>query len=111
LEAEPRVLADLANAYRLNGDDSVALTTADEAIRVATERHTRIPEYLARVTRAHLLLRSSGEHRETEAKMDIARSKALMLETGAKLFDRFITELEVNHSNTFQISNDRTALS
>ena len=32
LEHEPRILADLANAYRLNGDIPSALTTADEAI-------------------------------------------------------------------------------
>jgi class 3 adenylate cyclase/tetratricopeptide (TPR) repeat protein len=111
LEAEPRILADLANAYRLNGDVSTALTTADEAIKVAIERHARIPEYLARVTRANLLLRSSGEHRETEAKLEVARSKALMLETGAMLFNRFINELEADHSNASQVSNDRTALS
>jgi hypothetical protein len=37
-EAEPRILADLANAYRLNGDNLSALATVDEAIKVATER-------------------------------------------------------------------------
>jgi adenylate cyclase len=110
LEAEPRILADLANAYRLNGDVSTALTTADEAIAVAIERHARIPECLARVTRADLLLRSSGEHRETEGKLEIARSKALMQTTGAVLFNRFINEVEADHTIVPQASNDRTAL-
>ena len=36
LELEPRILADLADAYRLNSDIPSALTTVDEAILVAT---------------------------------------------------------------------------
>jgi adenylate cyclase len=106
LEAEPRILADLANAYRLNGDDSTALT-----IKVATERHARIPEYLARVSRANLLLRSSSAHLVTEAQFEIARSKALLNETGAMLFARFIAELEAGHNNASQTPNDRRAQS
>jgi adenylate cyclase len=111
LEAEPRILADLANAYRLNGDVSTALTTADEAIKVAIERHARIPECLARVTRADLLLRSSDGHRETEGKLEIARSKALMQTTGAVLFNRFINEVDTDHTIVPQAPSDRTALS
>ncbi|HEU5407415.1 MAG TPA: hypothetical protein VFU48_06585, partial [Nitrospira sp.] len=111
LEAEPRILADLANAYRQNGDISTALITADEAIKVAMERHARIPEYLARVTRADLLLRSSSGDREGEGKLEIARSKALLQTTGAMLFSRFINELEADHSNAPELPEDRTALS
>ena len=66
---------------------------------------------LCRVTRAHLLLRSSVGHPESEGRLEIARSKALMLETGAMLFNRFINELEDDHSNASQIPSDRTALS
>ncbi len=109
LEAEPRILADLANAYRLNGDAATALTTADEAIKVAMERHARIPECLARVTRADLLLRSSGGHREAEGRLEIARAKTLMQTTGAMLFGRFINEVEADHRIVPQASNDRTA--
>lgn len=107
LEAEPRILADLATAYRLNGNDAAALTVADEAIKVAMDRHARIPECLARATRAHLLLSDQVE----EAKSEIARSKALLRETGAMLFSRFIEELEADNSAAFRVSNDRTALS
>jgi adenylate cyclase len=110
LEAEPRILADLANAYRLNGDEAIALTTVDEAIKVAAERHARIPEYLARVTRASLLLASSSGDQIAEAQFEIARSKALLNETGAMLFSRFITELEADHHrDVSQISGNRTA--
>jgi tetratricopeptide (TPR) repeat protein len=93
LEAEPRILADLANAYRLNGDVAIALTTADEAIKVAIERHARIPECLARIVRANLLLRSPNEKQIAEASEEIAHSKALLQETGAVLFEPFINEL------------------
>ncbi len=110
LEAEPRILADLARAHRLNGDDSAALATADEAIRISMERHARIPEFLARTWRADLLLRSSNEDRETEGKLEIARSRALLQTTGAMLFSRFIDELEADHGNASRVSNGRTAL-
>ncbi len=75
------------------------------------ERHARIPEYLARVTRADLLLRSSSGDREGEGKLEIARSKALLQTTGAMLFSRFINELEADHSNASELPEDRTALS
>ena len=110
LEAEPRILADLANAHRLNGDNPVALATADEAIKVSMERHARIPEYLARVCRANLLLRSSNEEQEAEAELEIARSKALLRTTGAMVFSRFIDELEADHGRASQVANGRTAL-
>ncbi|MGY4424520.1 tetratricopeptide (TPR) repeat protein [Bradyrhizobium sp. JR6.1] len=44
LENEPRILADLANAYRLSGESTAALSTAEQAIAVATERHARVAE-------------------------------------------------------------------
>lgn len=102
LEAEPRILADLANAYRLNGDDANALATVDEAIKVATERHARIPECLARIVRADLLLRSSTSHQKAEGRQELESARALMQKTGAKLFENFITDIE--HGHTGQIS-------
>jgi hypothetical protein len=54
LENEPRILADLANA--------LSLRTANEAIAVASERHARIPEYLARIVLADLLMRFKEDH-------------------------------------------------
>jgi class 3 adenylate cyclase/tetratricopeptide (TPR) repeat protein len=111
LEAEPRILADLANAYRLNGDDTTALATADEAIKVATERNARIPECLARIVRADLLLRSPNEQHAAEGRRERDHSKVLMQETGAMLFKHFINELEVDRNGVRHIPTDRTALS
>jgi class 3 adenylate cyclase/tetratricopeptide (TPR) repeat protein len=104
LENEPRILADLANAYRLNGDSATALTTVDEAIRVATERHARVPECFARIVRADLLLRSANSDQTAEGRQELETAKALMRETGAMLFETFIDAINVGQSNTPQIS-------
>ena len=104
LENEPRILADLANAYKLNGDDATALATVDEAIKVATERHARIPEYLARIVRADLLLRSETGDQEAEGKQELERARALMQETGARLFESFIVNTGAKHAHTDQIA-------
>jgi hypothetical protein len=111
LEAEPRILADLANAYRLNVDDLNALATVDEAIKVAIERHARIPECLARTVRADLLLRSPTSDQIAEGRQELVNARALMKQTGAILFENFINGIDVDYSNACRISNDRTALS
>jgi adenylate cyclase len=104
LENESRILADLANAHRLNGDTATALTTVDEAIKVATERHARIPECLARIVRADLLLRSIGNDEKAEGLKELERAKALMRETGAVLFETFIDGINVTHSGADLLS-------
>jgi len=104
LENEPRILADLANAYRLNGDAAAALSTVDEAIKVATERHARVPECLARIVRADLLLRSATSDQKAEGRQELERARALMRETGTMLFANFINATNVDHSESRQIS-------
>jgi len=94
LENEPRILADLANAYRLNGESATALATAEEAIKIATERHARIPECIARIVRSGLLLRSATSDQKAEASQELERARALMRETGAMLFETFVTSVE-----------------
>jgi adenylate cyclase len=104
LENEPRILADLANAYRLNGDSAAALSTVDQAIKVAIERHARVPECLARIIRADLLLRSTTSDQNAEGRQELERATALMRETGAILFEKFIMITSVAHDNACQIS-------
>jgi adenylate cyclase len=58
LENEPRILADLANAYRLNGDIQNAFLTVTEAIEIATRRNARLPECFARIVHADLLMKT-----------------------------------------------------
>jgi class 3 adenylate cyclase/tetratricopeptide (TPR) repeat protein len=104
LENEARILADLANAHRLNGDTATALTTVDEAIRVATERHARVPECLARIVRADLLLRSISNEEKAEGAKELELAKALMRETGAMLFETFIDGTNVAHGSAHLLS-------
>jgi len=92
LEYEPRMLADLANAYRLNGDLDAALRTADEAIEAASARNTRIAECLARIARAKTLLASSGNREGVQD--ELGRIKALIEETGAKAYLPLVHDLE-----------------
>jgi class 3 adenylate cyclase/tetratricopeptide (TPR) repeat protein len=90
LENEARILADLANAYRLNGDPAMALTTADEAIEVAMARHARVPECLGRIVRAEILSASKADDRRAAGVDERNRAEALMRETGALIFENFI---------------------
>jgi tetratricopeptide (TPR) repeat protein len=105
LENEPRILADLANAYRLNGEIEIAFSTVDEAIKVAIERHARVPECLARIVRAKLLLQSTKSDEKAEGEQELERAKALMRETGAMLLETFINATNFDQSKTRQISN------
>jgi tetratricopeptide (TPR) repeat protein len=104
LENEARILADLANAYRLRGESALALSTVDEAIKVATERHARVPECLARIIRADLLMRSASSDQKSEGKQELERATVLMQETGAMLFERFINITKVADDNAYQMS-------
>jgi class 3 adenylate cyclase/tetratricopeptide (TPR) repeat protein len=98
LENEARILADLADAHRRNGDAVKALAIADEAIAVATARHTRIPECFARIVRARLLLDLKSGDQETDARNELHRAEALMLQTGASIYLASIQELNGNGS-------------
>jgi tetratricopeptide (TPR) repeat protein len=104
LENEPRILADLANAFRLNGDTATALAVVDEAIKVAIERHARVPECLARIVRAKLLLRSARSDENADGEQELDRARALTRETGAMLFEAFLNDTSVQPSGLPQTS-------
>jgi adenylate cyclase len=107
LENEPRILADLANAYRLNGDSVRASDIVDEAIRVATERHARVPECLARIIRGQLLLRFGGKEEQVEGTKELELARMLIRETGAVLLAPFI---DVNISDDGESSGSVHAI-
>ncbi|WP_409192521.1 hypothetical protein [Bradyrhizobium sp. RDM4] len=83
-------------------DNLSASAKVNEAIKVATERHARLPECLARFVSAALLRRFPIGDWITEGAQELERARALMLETGAKLFEGFIKGIE--HSDMGQIS-------
>ncbi|MDQ1714055.1 MAG: hypothetical protein QOE45_3505, partial [Frankiaceae bacterium] len=93
LEYEPRMLADLANAYRLKGDFVAAVRAADEAIEVSTTRHTRVAESFARILRAHILF-ASGALKEAEG--ELARAEKLIEETGATIYAQLARDLKAD---------------
>jgi adenylate cyclase len=90
LEAEARILAELANAYRLNGELDKAGRTAAEAIYVASARAARIPECLARIVMAEVSLQAGDADR---AGLELSKIRALMEETGAKLYQPLMSDL------------------
>ena len=90
LENEARILADLANAHRLNGDAAAALATVNEAIEVAAARHARVGECFARIVRAGILARSPDGDLRAEAIRELGHARALMQQTGALLLETFI---------------------
>jgi adenylate cyclase len=87
------MLADLANAYRLKGDLDKAARTAAEAIEVATARAARIPECLARIVQAEVLLRAGDAER---AKLELPKIRALMERTGTRLYQPLLDDLVEN---------------
>jgi predicted ATPase/class 3 adenylate cyclase len=104
LENEARILADLADVHRLNGDATVALKTADEAIAVAMARHARVPECLARIVRAEILLGPQTTDQKAGWE-ELARAKELMNETGAQIFRPIIAALAAEWSSSYPVSS------
>jgi class 3 adenylate cyclase/tetratricopeptide (TPR) repeat protein len=103
LENEARILADLANAHRLNGETAIAFSTVREAIAIATARHARVPECLARIVHADLLIRSETEDQKLAGQHELDRARALMRETGALIFEPLL------ESANFEIVSRRKA--
>jgi hypothetical protein len=102
LEYEPRMLADLASAHRLNGDLDAALRTADVAIDAATTRNSRIAECLARIVRARTLLASGGDESIHD---ELGRIKALIEETGAEAYEPLLHDLEAGLTSAARMAN------
>ena len=92
LEGEARILAELANAYRLSGDIDRAGSTAAEAIDVAGARAARVPECLARIVLAEVSLQTGDADR---ARLELSKIRDLLEVTGAKLYERLAHDLAV----------------
>jgi adenylate cyclase len=86
LENEPRILADLANVYHMKGEFASAMSTATEAIGVATARHTRVAECLAHIVLAKALCASAGATQGTKVKQELNQAEALVRDTGVTIF-------------------------
>lgn len=108
LENEPRILADLATAYRLNRDTQSAFATVTEAIEVATKRNARVPECLARIVHANLLMESGTSEQQVAGRYELERAQTLMRETGAMIFEALIAST-ADHGASSQPGKTQTA--
>jgi adenylate cyclase len=107
LENEPRILADLANAFRLNGDIANALRAVDEAKKVAIDRRARVPECLARIVHADLLTRL-GEDHQSAAELQLARARSLIDKTGAAILKPLIEQASERASEGSRDANKQS---
>ncbi len=99
LELETRILADLANAYRLKGNLKDAWHVAAKALDVARERCARVPACLAHIVRADVLLK---DNREVDlALSELAKARALIAETGAMIYEPMLSEIQGRMPSTF----------
>jgi len=102
LETEARLLADLANAYRLSGEQDAAARTASEAIDVAQRRGARVPECLARLVLADTAL-AVGD--VSAATLEMQKVRALMEETGAQFYAPILADLVTRIEDTRSRTN------
>ena len=96
LESEARILAELANAYRLKRDFTSAKTFCAEAITIAIARRARIAETLARVVLAEALCASAGAN--AQAEQEVNRAEELIQDTGVVIFAPLIQAARANIS-------------
>lgn len=107
LEYEPKMLADLANAYLQKGDLSTALQKADEAIAACAGRHARATEGFARIIRAWTLLASEADEGIED---ELRLAKALVAETGARIYEPLIQDLETSLAHPGETSAGRSSV-
>jgi adenylate cyclase len=88
LNEEAGVLAVLATALVDNGDLDAATRAADEAVAKARERHTKVVECEALLSRAQVK-RHTGDPTSTD---DLSAALDLVEQTGARTFEPFIRE-------------------
>jgi hypothetical protein len=87
LEEESMSLAFLARAQLGRGDAAAARAAADEAVRLACERGTKLWEMYARHTRARALLAAEGPSAAAAAAHEIECALALVAKTGGRSFE------------------------
>jgi adenylate cyclase len=68
----------------------------NEAIEIATSRHARVPECLARIVRAAILSHSALHDQAAEAARELNHARELMQQTGSLLFDGLFREANEN---------------
>jgi class 3 adenylate cyclase/tetratricopeptide (TPR) repeat protein len=90
LVSETEILSHLAQAYLGLGQERRALETAEEAIRTARHRGTKLHECDALLALARILLRSEGSSARERIETVLGELTKLVAETGARVHEPFI---------------------
>src|SRR5262249_40014685 len=90
LHWEALMLAKLAEARLGSGDAGEAASVAEEAVRLAHARATRLTEAHARLALAHALRRRDGARAREAIGSHLDRAPALLAEAGAALYEPFV---------------------
>jgi adenylate cyclase len=110
LESEARILADLANAYRLKGDFPNALSNATEAVTLAVARRHRIAECLGRIVRTHIFCGPAAPRNFGHAKQEFDRGECLAQETGVGIYASLIHAAKAKIADFTKTPGDEAAL-
>jgi adenylate cyclase len=89
---EPEILASLADCYLRMSEAERAAAVAAEAIEVARQRGTRLAECRATITQAAALIAEHGSARLAEAEDLFRRAERLIEVTGARIYERLLTQ-------------------
>jgi len=90
LHWEALMLAKLAEARLGSGDADRAAEAAEEAVRLARARSTKVTECRARLVLAQVLLQRDGARAREPIAAALDRALALVAESGARLYEPFI---------------------
>jgi len=86
VEVEGGVLADLAEAHLGRGEVAVARRTAEDAVAMARRRGIPVQEIRGQLGLARALRHAEGLEAQGAIEAALGRSRALVEETGARLY-------------------------
>lgn len=92
MEIEPEMLASIAEYQLRSGAREVSIEKAKEAIDLAKDRHTRLPECRATIILAVAYAASEDSDRSDEAAKLVGRAEAAIETTGASIYRRLLEE-------------------
>jgi tetratricopeptide (TPR) repeat protein len=92
MEIEPEMLASIAEYQLRSGAWEASIEKAKEAIDIARDRHTRLPECRAMITLAVAYAASEDPDRSDEAAMLVGHAEVAIEATGASIYRRLLEE-------------------
>jgi class 3 adenylate cyclase len=103
---EAHILAQLADARLLSGDEEGARTLAEEAVAAARRGNLRLFETLAQIVLARVVRRTQGAAGRLAIETALARAHALVEETDARCYQPFV---HVERAELARLAGDTAA--